>query len=384
MKTRAMKRNEETVAAKTRKRGEQKVGTETDSTTKESNHESQPYPNPYVCVYCGTPCSCLYRQLNKNSLSSIKAMHCDNCHRIVDPYIERELLLVLIDCILLRPEAYRHVLYNNQDLSCYVRFHNNSSNNKEPPATNANTASTSSATRVQRLVQWTLLSSLFHAYLKWQAFLHSQQHQQQARYGVSMPLTVIATAESSTLLHATFIVTSFLDLAAQWLAIYGFSKLLSAASSNNRSTISKSPSPSHNISYQLYLGLLLPTSFQIVCVLVLLWENSKTSTALGSLLIAFWQYLGISLVSIQNGSSSSTKIRVLKACMPAVGILSLMAWRFGVGRFLAKATDLQHLRGTIPCVGFEVDVFDLVGLVTNKDTSRSIEWVPLPLLLCLT
>ena len=43
-------------------------------------------------------------------------MTCSQCHKMVDPYIEREWLLVVIDCILLREEAYRHVLYNVDEL----------------------------------------------------------------------------------------------------------------------------------------------------------------------------------------------------------------------------------------------------------------------------
>ena len=322
------------------------------------------------CVYCGTPCACLYRQLNKKSLSSIKAMHCKACHRIVDPYIEREWLLVILDCILLRPEAYRHVLYNNQDLSWYVR-----SNHHKDNEIRENKANSLIGSRIPNLVQWTLVSSLFHALLKWKALLYAQQQKQYTRYGVSMPLELISVnPESPTLLRAIFVTTSFLDLLAQWLAIYGFLKLFS------RHDNTRSSSPSHSIGYQIYLALLLPTSFQTVCVLVLLWEDSKTAIALGSLLIAMWQCLGISLISIQTFSSK----RLGMVCTPLVGIVVLMTWRFGIGQFLAHLFVGKDLHATIPCVGFEVDVFEVVGVVANRDVCRSFEWLPQPLLLCLT
>lgn len=375
MKTRSKSRAEKEAAKKKKQGATDTIASEADDS-----------PLQYVCVYCGTPCACLYRQLNKNSLSSIKAMHCQNCHRIVDPYIEREGLLVLIDCILLRPEAYRHVLYNNHDLACYVRpQHNNTDKDNEK---NESKMEASFGARMQRLVQWTLLSGVLHGYMKWQALLHKQRYQQEAFYGVSMPLSKIAETKFSTLLYSTLMVTSLLDLAAQWLAIYGFLRLLSMFLDSTRS---KGTKPSHSIANQIYLGLLLPTSFQIVCVVVLLWENSKTSIALGSLLVAFWQSLAILLVSVQSNSKEcSTKMRVLRASTPLVGILSLLLWRLCVGWFLslvADATDnsdLQALDGTLPCVGFEVDLYDVISMFTNKNPSRRFKSTSLPLPLCLT
>jgi len=330
---------------------------------------------PYVCVYCGTPCACLYRQLNKKSLSSIKAMYCENCHRIVDPYIEREWLLVLLDCILLRPEAYRHVLYNNQDISWYVR-------NKDKKVERTNEEDKDKGvpgSRIPNLIQWTLVSSLFHTLLKWKALLHTQQQKQHVRYGVSMPLELISVnSQSPTLLRGLFVATSFMDLIAQWLAIYGFLKL-AVVSRNNTTT---KPS-SHSFGYQIYLALLLPTSFQVVCILVLLWEDSKTATALGSVLIAFWQCLGISLIAMQN---CSNKQRLVRICVPLVGIIFLMAWRFVIGQLLANLVIEGDVgtRTIIPCVGFEIDVFEVVGLVSNGNFGRAFEWLPSPLLLCPT
>ena len=48
----------------------------------------------------------------KYSPASIKLTVCRNCQNNVDPYVERDYLLVVLDCILLRIPAYRHVLYN--------------------------------------------------------------------------------------------------------------------------------------------------------------------------------------------------------------------------------------------------------------------------------
>ena len=39
------------------------------------------------------------------------------CHKVVDKYVEYELILVIIDVILHRPQAFRHVLYNRRSLT---------------------------------------------------------------------------------------------------------------------------------------------------------------------------------------------------------------------------------------------------------------------------
>ncbi|KAH7673787.1 Arv1 protein [Dioscorea alata] len=62
-----------------------------------------------VCVNCGTRLNTLYIQY---SPGNIRLMKCDNCKAVADPYIECEFMIILIDLILHKPKAYRHLLYN--------------------------------------------------------------------------------------------------------------------------------------------------------------------------------------------------------------------------------------------------------------------------------
>jgi lipid intermediate transporter len=62
-----------------------------------------------VCIECGLPVQSLYRAFNKED---IRLTSCANCHQVADKYIEWELQVVLIDLILQRPQAYRHILFN--------------------------------------------------------------------------------------------------------------------------------------------------------------------------------------------------------------------------------------------------------------------------------
>lgn len=59
------------------------------------------------CVHCGLPEAKLFQEIGQD----IRLNHC-SCGHVVDHYIEFEILLVFIDMQLLRPEVYRHLLFN--------------------------------------------------------------------------------------------------------------------------------------------------------------------------------------------------------------------------------------------------------------------------------
>ncbi|KAM0924828.1 hypothetical protein ACQ4PT_004737 [Festuca glaucescens] len=61
------------------------------------------------CVGCGRRVKTLFVQY---SPGNIRLMKCDNCKAIADPYIECEFMIILIDLILHKTRAYRHLLFN--------------------------------------------------------------------------------------------------------------------------------------------------------------------------------------------------------------------------------------------------------------------------------
>ncbi|XWS46325.1 hypothetical protein CRYUN_Cryun14cG0055700 [Craigia yunnanensis] len=63
----------------------------------------------YRCIQCGFRIKTLFVQY---SPGNIRLMKCENCKSVADEYIECELMIVLIDLILHKPKAYRHLLYN--------------------------------------------------------------------------------------------------------------------------------------------------------------------------------------------------------------------------------------------------------------------------------
>lgn len=180
--------------------------------------QEKPIKSSFICVFCATPSESIFRQFSSVA-SSIKLTACTKCGKNVDPYVEREWLLVALDCILLRLPAYRHVLFHRLD------------------------ASTLSS---RRMVQTLLASSILHSYVKWEAC--RTRHQD-----VSFEKLMLS---------------SMVDLLVFWAC-----GCLVARGDFRHA----------------FLGVTFPTAFQVVTVLVLVWENTSTVRLLGSLFVLVFQ-----------------------------------------------------------------------------------------------
>ncbi|KAG7750527.1 hypothetical protein KL911_000935 [Ogataea haglerorum] len=62
-----------------------------------------------ICVECSTPIQTLYEKYKGDH---IRLTVCTNCHKVADRYIEFDKVLLFIDLMLLKPQAYRHTIYN--------------------------------------------------------------------------------------------------------------------------------------------------------------------------------------------------------------------------------------------------------------------------------
>ncbi|XP_066595344.1 protein ARV1 [Prorops nasuta] len=64
----------------------------------------------YICINCEAESEELYRRYCPNVLKILK---CGKCGQLVDKYIEYDPVIVLVDLILVKKCAYRHILYNS-------------------------------------------------------------------------------------------------------------------------------------------------------------------------------------------------------------------------------------------------------------------------------
>lgn len=61
------------------------------------------------CVECGARVDSVYRSFGAGN---IRMTTCESCGRFADKYVEYELLLVCMDLLLMRVEAFRHCIFN--------------------------------------------------------------------------------------------------------------------------------------------------------------------------------------------------------------------------------------------------------------------------------
>ena len=318
----------------------------------------------YCCVHCSHPSDSIVRQLSA-SASSIQLTTCPFCGQTVDPYVERELLLVVIDWVLLRPEAYRHVLYNRRDTweslllspssaSC------SSTTSRTPHLPTAQRRSDNpfplrSATL--RLTQLMLSWSILQSYLVWETLreLHPNHPSLKDQY-----------------YWAATGISSFVGMILEWWAVVWLmryydaspeSRVSATANATTTTTTTTSPDKSHKqsppLSLQVGLALLLPCSFSVVTTLVLIWENSKTVRLLGSVLIALWQGIALwtlSYAKLTFRTTSRDKTSNYKGpqlvSWPSISPILLLyiariLWRWLCSRFIS-------ILDPFPCVGLEM------------------------------
>lgn len=71
-----------------------------------------------VCIECGTDVPMLYKSYDS---AIIKLEQCRHCDKVADKYIEYENFVVLMDLVLQKVPAYRHILFNSE-LKAFWKF----------------------------------------------------------------------------------------------------------------------------------------------------------------------------------------------------------------------------------------------------------------------
>ena len=66
----------------------------------------------YVCIGCGAPSNVLHKTFQGGFIELVK---CASCNKFVDRYTEFDNVLIILDLLLFKPEAFRHVLLNREN-----------------------------------------------------------------------------------------------------------------------------------------------------------------------------------------------------------------------------------------------------------------------------
>lgn len=115
-----------------------------------------------ICVECTNPdIECLHSEFESKY---IKLTICPKCGKLADKYIEFDNVIVFLDMLLLKPQAYRHLAYNVvEDIIFGDKKGENPSNSK------------SILSRYKKLIRYCVLTILFEVYLIW-AYEEKNEH----------------------------------------------------------------------------------------------------------------------------------------------------------------------------------------------------------------
>lgn len=118
-----------------------------------------------ICVECTNPeISCLYF---KYKSKYIKLTICSRCGKVADKYIEYDNVILFLDTLLLKPQAYRHLAYNITETE-YLK-----DNATNPGYIESEKDKSSlwqlkcSVLRYRRLIRLVTMMILFEVYLTW-------------------------------------------------------------------------------------------------------------------------------------------------------------------------------------------------------------------------
>lgn len=116
-----------------------------------------------ICVECSEPTDSLYEKYKGNH---IRLTVCDKCHNVADKYIEYDNTLLFIDLMLLKPQAYRHTIYNQMIIDRAAEkpydLHWEANATEKKPETKSNFLET-----YGYVIRLSILLLLFEVYVKW-------------------------------------------------------------------------------------------------------------------------------------------------------------------------------------------------------------------------
>jgi len=69
-----------------------------------------------ICIECRYPVTALYTTYSKADDSSqgkgVRLTQCPHCKHFADKYVEHDFVVLFIDLVLIKPQVYRHLLFN--------------------------------------------------------------------------------------------------------------------------------------------------------------------------------------------------------------------------------------------------------------------------------
>mmetsp|Transcript_2195 Transcript_2195/g.3492 ORF Transcript_2195/g.3492 Transcript_2195/m.3492 type:complete len:324 (-) Transcript_2195:203-1174(-) len=260
-------------------------GGQDDTTRKEKTKKHQ-----FVCIECLAPSPSLYK-IHPAGLS-VKLTRCSICNAVVDPYIERELLLVLMDTMLHRKNAFRHLLFHRRLLD---------------PKYNA------AETTIQSLLAQAFCAVVMDAYIKYDEVLMNDSV---GGYGSSDYGGADANVGSNA--HGFNVLPELIAFSCIEYTAMLFGCITAALVYCACLSMCRKNAYMHQLQFiNLFLAVNMPAIFlNSIAIFFLIWENTVTIRALSHLLVLSFQRLALqvvlerSLVVEERRYSKSEKLKI--------------------------------------------------------------------------
>jgi hypothetical protein len=236
----------------------------------------------YNCIECLTPSMTLFRQISQSSPSSIKLTKCLVCRNDVDHYIEREWILVLLDVLLHRLSANRHL---------YLHRMRRDMTSRRNTAGKASMSSFVTTRHIEGLGFFSLFSLhdsyVFYIFFSLVITLLDVYLKYQANASPSFDIQPIQIT--------MLIILSFIQLWVQVLFILLLSsQVILSVSQRLLKQNSKRFAVTCVLRHKIFNCLSIPLFYiKFLVSSILIWENSSVVRALGVLLTFSQQYLSL-------------------------------------------------------------------------------------------
>lgn len=207
-----------------------------------------------ICIECGNlEIDCLYDRYESDY---IKLTICPECNKIVDKYIEFDNVILFIDVLLLKQQAYRHLAYNLTETEMM----------KDESTHKHNTPRLPFFKRYKQILRLLLMIMLFEVYLIWAYEEKKSTHSMVVSHILTQSVQIqylffILKLFSQQVVYSTSIILLF-----HW---FGFTKQLS-----------KTLLPHYQFAYKnlvLLTTILISSSIRLFPILMLIWPYDNTS-----------------------------------------------------------------------------------------------------------
>ncbi|ODV85212.1 hypothetical protein CANARDRAFT_160520 [[Candida] arabinofermentans NRRL YB-2248] len=157
-----------------------------------------------ICVECSTPIRTLYDKYKGNH---IRLTICEKCNKVADRYIEFDKVLLFIDLMLLKPQAYKHTIYN-MSLTIDNNLVTSDAPSELDPTIPVSGHKMSIFARYGLFLRLLILMLLFEVYLTW---AYEEKNYMEDVVKTSLTIKLVLDNRTILLQYAFFLSKAILD-----------------------------------------------------------------------------------------------------------------------------------------------------------------------------